>query len=314
MKPLGIKTVAVIGAGVMGAGIAQVFAQEGFSVILNDVGDEVLKSAGERIQGNLTLLQRAGVLSKKSVNEAVGRIRYTAELSGDHGADLVMEAVPEKLDIKQELFKKLDGAFSPEIILATNTSGISITRIASVTKNPGRVVGMHWWNPPYIIPVIEVIKGEQTREEIVDTVRELIERLHKRPVLVNRDVPGFLGNRMQYALMREAVSLLEEGVASAEDIDTMVKAGFGFKFPVIGPLETIDMAGMDIFYNVSGYLYKELDSTTEAQRVVCEKVKQNKLGMKTGEGFYDYAQIDMKSLNQERIEKYIMLLKDLGYY
>jgi 3-hydroxybutyryl-CoA dehydrogenase len=308
-----IKNVVVVGSGVMGAGIAQVFAQQGFSVALNDVSDEILRKAKERILDSLTLLAEGGILSKRAVKDAVSRIGFETDIGNIGGVDMVMEAVPEKLEIKQELFKKLDGLFPPGVILATNTSGISITRIASVTKNPGRVVGMHWWNPPYIIPVIEIIRGERTKEAVIETVRALVERLNKRPVLVNKDVPGFLGNRMQYALMREAVSLLEAGVATAEDIDTMVKAGFGFKFPVIGPLETIDMAGMDIFYNVSKYLYGELEDTKTAQKIVEQKAKENKLGLKTGEGFYDYSKTDIKSLNRKRVSQYIKIMKDLGY-
>ncbi len=308
-----IKNVVVVGSGVMGAGIAQVFAQQGFSVALNDVSDEILRKAKERILDSLTLLAEGGILSKRAVKDAVSRIDFKTDIGNIGGVDMVMEAVPEKLEIKYGLFKKLDGLFPPGVILATNTSGISITRIASVTKNPGRVVGMHWWNPPYIIPVIEIIRGERTKEAVIETVRALVERLNKRPVLVNKDVPGFLGNRMQYALMREAVSLLEAGVATAEDIDTMVKAGFGFKFPVIGPLETIDMAGMDIFYNVSKYLYGELEDTKTAQKIVEQKAKENKLGLKTGEGFYDYSKTDIKSLNRKRVSQYIKIMKDLGY-
>jgi 3-hydroxybutyryl-CoA dehydrogenase len=308
-----VKNVVVVGSGVMGAGIAQVFAQQGFSVALNDVSDEILRKAKERILDSLTLLAEGGILSKRAVKDAVSRIGFETDIGNIEGVDLVMEAVPEKLEIKQELFKKLDGLFPPGVILATNTSGISITRIASVTKNQGRVVGMHWWNPPYIIPVIEIIRGERTEEAVIETVRALVERLNKRPVLVKKDVPGFLGNRMQYALMREAVSLLEAGVATAQDIDTMVKAGFGFKFPVIGPLETIDMAGMDIFYNVSKYLYGELDDTKTAQKIVEQKAKENKLGLKTGEGFYDYSKTDIKSLNRKRVSQYIKIMKDLGY-
>ncbi|MBA7671645.1 3-hydroxybutyryl-CoA dehydrogenase [subsurface metagenome] len=253
-------------------------------------------------------------MSGGNLKEALQNVAFTNRLEEISGVDMVVEAIPEQIKLKQELFQELDKMFSSDVILTTNTSGISISAIASVTKKPDRVVGMHWWNPPYIIPVIEIIKGQKTKEEIVEAVRELVVRLNKKPVLVKKDIPGFLGNRMQYALMREAVHLLEEKVASAEDIDTMVRAGFGFKFPVIGPLETIDMAGMDIFYNVSKYLYKELDSSEQPQKLVEEKVGQQKLGMKTGEGFYDYKSIDLKRLNQDRVKKYISLLKDLGYY
>lgn len=314
MKEYDISKVAVVGTGVMGSGIAQVFAQQGFSVIVNDLNEDILQKAKKRLENNLYLFHQEGVLSKGDLKGALQNLTFSSQLDEISGVDIVVEAIPEQIKLKQALFQKLDKMFSSEVILATNTSGISISLIASVTKRPDRVVGMHWWNPPYIIPVVEIIKGGKTKEEIVEAVRELVVRLKKKPVLVKKDIPGFLGNRMQYALMREAVHLLEEKVASAEDIDTMVKAGFGFKFPVIGPLETIDMAGMDIFYNVSQYLYKELDSSKQPQKLVEEKVRQKKLGMKTEEGFYDYKKIDSNKLNQERVKKYISLLKELGYY
>lgn len=314
MKEYDISKVAVVGTGVMGSGIAQVFAQQGFSVIVNDLNEDILQKAKKRIENNLYLFHQEGVLSKGDLKAALQNLTFSSQLDEISGVDIVVEAIPEQIKLKQALFQKLDKMFSSEVILATNTSGISISSIASVTKRPDRVVGMHWWNPPYIIPVVEIIKGGKTKEEIVEAVRELVVRLKKKPVLVKKDIPGFLGNRMQYALMREAVHLLEEKVASAEDIDTMVKAGFGFKFPVIGPLETIDMAGMDIFYNVSQYLYKELDFSKQSQKLVEEKVRQKKLGMKTKEGFYDYKKIDSNKLNQERVKKYISLLKEFGYY
>lgn len=314
MKQYNISKVAVVGAGVMGAGIAQVFAQQGFSVIVYDLNEDILQKAEKRIKDSLYLLQQNGILSGKNLKEALQNVTFSGRLDEISGVHMVVEAIPEQIKLKQGLFQELDKMFSSDVILATNTSGISISAIASATKKPDRVVGMHWWNPPYIIPVVEIIKGEKTKEEIVEAVSELAVRLNKKPVLVKKDIPGFLGNRMQYALMREAVYLLEEKVASAEDIDTMVKAGFGFKFPVIGPLETIDMAGMDIFYNVSKYLYKELDSSEQTQKLVEEKVGQKKLGIKTGEGFYNYKNIDLNKLNQERVKKYISLLKELGYH
>ncbi len=314
MKQYSISKVAVVGAGVMGSGIAQVFAQQGFSVIVNDLNEDILKKAKKRIENNLYLFHQEGILSRENLKEVARNLTFSSRMDEISGVDIVVEAISEQIKLKQALFQKLDKMFSPEVILATNTSGLSISLIASATKNPDRVVGMHWWNPPYIIPVVEIIKGEKTKKEIVEAVGELVIRLKKKPILVKKDIPGFLGNRMQYALMREAVHLLEEKVASAQDIDTMVKAGFGFKFPIIGPLETIDMAGMDIFYNVSKYLYKELDSSEKPQKLVAEKVKQEKLGMKTGEGFYNYKEIDSNKLNQQRVKKYIRLLKELGYY
>jgi 3-hydroxyacyl-CoA dehydrogenase len=227
--------------------------------------------------------------------------------------DLVLEAVPEVPDIKLKVFADLDSAADSASVLASNTSGLSITKLAGATKRPGKVVGMHWWNPPMIIPVIEIIRGEKTDDGTVGTVEALIKKIHKVPVLVKKDVPGFLGNRLQYALMREAIALLNDGVASAEDIDTMIKAGIGFKFPVMGPLETIDMAGMDIYHRVSQYLYANLNSDKTPPPLVNSMVEKNTLGLKTGKGFYDYSGTDINELMGGRIKKLITLLKELGY-
>ena len=307
-----IKRVAMIGTGTMGPGIAQVFAESGLDVVLYDVKEDQLEKASKAIQSNLKVFEGAGILTGRESDEIRGRIASTANLEGAvQKADFVIEAVPEVLDIKRSVFEKLDHLCPQDVILATNTSGISITEIAKATRLPERVVGMHWWNPPIIIPAIEVIKGQQTSEETLAITKALVKRIKKIPVVVKKDVPGFLGNRMQYALMREAIALLNDGVASAEDIDMMVKAGIGFKFPVMGPLETIDMAGLDIFNRVGQYLYGKLDQSSEVPAVVKGKVERNELGLKTGKGFYDYTAVDGLALMAERIKKLLIILREI---
>jgi 3-hydroxyacyl-CoA dehydrogenase len=314
MKTFDIKRVAVIGTGTMGPGIAQVLAQHEIEVQIFDIDPEQLKRARETLGANLSLVEQAGMLSDTRAVEIQNRIQDAASLADAVlNADLVLEVIPEVMDLKTRLLSELDEICGPDTILASNTSGLSITKMAQATRRPEKVVGMHWWNPPIIIPVIEIVKGEFTSEDVLQTIDNLIRKIGKVPVLVKKDVPGFLGNRLQYALMREAIALLNEGVASAEDIDTMVKAGIGFKFPIMGPLETIDMAGLDIYYRVSQYLNKDLDKSDGAAPIVAKMVEQGDLGLKSGKGFYDYSNQDVKALMGGRIQKLLLLLKELEY-
>jgi len=314
MKTFDIKKVAVIGTGTMGPGIAQVFAQHEIAVQIFDIDLEQLKKARETLGANLNLMEQAGMLSDTGAVEIQNRIQDAASLADAVlNADLVLEVIPEVMDLKTKLLGELDEICGPDTILASNTSGLSITKMAQATRRPEKVVGMHWWNPPIIIPVIEIIKGESTGEDVLQTMDNLIRKIDKVPVLVKKDVPGFLGNRLQYALMREAIALLNEGVASAEDIDTMIKSGIGFKFPIMGPLETIDMAGLDIYFRVSQYLNKDLDKSEGAAPIVAKMVEQGDLGLKSGKGFYDYSNQDIKALMGGRIQKLLLLLKELGY-
>ena len=314
MTATDVKKAAVIGTGTMGPGIAQVLAQHGVEVRIYDIDNNKLKKARETLAGTLNLVYQEGLISEADVGAIQSRIRDASSLEeAVQGVDLVLEVIPEVFELKSKLLAELDNICDPATILASNTSGLSITAMAKSTNRSERVIGMHWWNPPIIIPVIEIVKGDKTDEAVVQTVDALIRKINKIPVLVKKDVPGFLGNRLQYALMREAIALLNEGVASAEDIDTMIKAGIGFKFPVMGPLETIDMAGLDIYYRVSGYLNKDLDRSQGPAPIVEEMVNRGDLGLKSGKGFYDYSGQDVQVLMGKRIKKLLLLLKDLDY-
>lgn len=314
MTATDVKKAAVIGAGTMGPGIAQVLAQHGIDVRIYDIDHDKLKKARETLAGTLNLVHQEGLISEADVAGIQSRIKDASSMEeAVKEADMVLEVIPEVLELKTGLFAELDKVCDPATILATNTSGLSITAMAKAINRPERLVGMHWWNPPIIIPVIEIIRGKETDETVVQTVDALIRKINKIPVLVKKDVPGFLGNRLQYALMREAIALLNEGVASAEDIDTMIKAGIGFKFPVMGPLETIDMAGLDIYYRVSQYLNKDLDRSQGPAPIVEEMVNKGDLGLKSGKGFYDYSGQDVQALMGGRIKKLLLLLKDLDY-
>lgn len=308
-----VETVAVIGTGTMGAGIAQVFAQRGCATWIHDVAPGRLEAAQAKIREVLGELGRAGTGAPKEMEAAISRVHTCSDLERAVGdADFVVEAVPEVLSTKQAVFSQLDRLCRPEVVLATNTSGLSVSAIASATNRPERVVGMHWWNPPYLIPVVEVIRGQETADETLETTRRVVESLGKKPVVVQKDVPGFLGNRMLYALIREALFCLEQGIASPEDIDTVVRDGIGFKFPVYGPLETLDLAGLDIYLKVSQYLNGELCRSTSPPDWLRQRVEAGELGQKSGKGFYTYTG-DAAARAAKKRSQLMGLARQLGY-
>ncbi|MFQ5711858.1 MAG: 3-hydroxyacyl-CoA dehydrogenase family protein [Candidatus Geothermarchaeales archaeon] len=309
-----IEIVAVIGAGTMGHGIAQVFAQAGYQVRMTDVKEEILQQALNNIGSNLRLFVAKGLITERSASDSLSRIVGSADLAeaAEH-ADFVTEAIPENMALKKRVFKELDEICLEHTILATNTSGLSVSEIASATKRPDRVVGTHWWNPPYIMPLVEIVRGAQTSNETVNTMHGLFTKLGKKPVVVLKDVPGFIGNRLQFAMFREAMSLLEGGVASKEDIDMAVKAGIGLRYPIIGPLQTADLGGLDVFLNVSEYLYGDLDRSTKPQALLRKIVEAGDYGAKTGRGIYDYEGRDVDALVRARDDKLLELLRIFGY-
>jgi 3-hydroxybutyryl-CoA dehydrogenase/5-formyl-3-hydroxy-2-methylpyridine 4-carboxylate dehydrogenase len=298
-----IRTVALVGAGTMGPGMAAVFATHGFDVRLTDIKPEILERATGTIDTVFAVLQQGGFLTADQIAAARPNLRLTLDQADAlRGAEFVVEAIPERLDLKQRFFADAERLVSADAILASNTSGIPITELGQAVERPGRVVGMHWSNPPHLIPVIEVIRGERTSDETVAATRRVVERLAMIPVLVRRDVPGFVENRILYAIMREALHLLEEGIASPEDIDTITRWGIGYKLAVIGPLELLDVAGLDIYHSVASYLNADLSSRTDVSPLVRHKVAAGELGIKTGKGLFAYAPDGIPALMQRRMQ------------
>ena len=208
-------------------------------------------------------------------------------------AVLVVEAVKEDLGLKREIFVRFDALCPPDALLTSNTSGLSITEIGRATKRPDRVAGMHFWNPPHIVPLVEITRGETTSDATAERLLDICRRMGKRPILVRHDIPGFVGNRLQFAVLREALHLLTEGIASAEDIDTAMTAGPGLRYGLLGPLRTADLGGLDIFLAISRYLFAELNSGVEPPPILGELVKEGNFGAKTGQGFYSYSEEDL---------------------
>ena len=303
----------VVGAGTMGHGIAQVFAQAGHEVRLVDQWEEALKSGMSKVQSNLAVLVEIGILSENKSRETFSRIHPSTETEkAFHGVEFVTEAVYENLNLKKEIFRTLDSVLPEDVILASNTSGLNITEIASVVKNPTRVVGTNWWNPPNIIPLVEIMRGNQTSEVTVKRTKEILTSVGKSPILISKTSPGFVGNRLQIALLREALSLLENGVASVEDIDTAVRYGLGVRYATMGPFKVADLGGLDVFYHLAQELYKDLDCSKEPQVTLSRLVNSQKVGLKTGSGFYDYPTDKSGSVLAERDRLLLKLLNAMN--
>jgi len=307
--PDGIDTAAVLGSGVMGHGIALAFALDGRPVALYDVDEDLLAKSEDRVRSVLDTLVSAGEVDADEADAAADRITRTTSLpDAVAGADFVTEAVVEDLDIKREVFADLDDHADSDAILATNTSGLSITAIADATDRPAQVVGTHWFNPPYVVPLVEVVRGEETADAVVETTYDFFDAMGKTPVRVEKDIPGFIGNRIQMAMIYEAFSLLDRGVASAEAIDRAVKAGFGFRLPLLGIFEKVDHSGLDVEYEVEDYLLPELDRGTESKDVLADAVENGDYGLKTGKGVYDWSDVDPDDIYDQRDEALLAIL------
>jgi 3-hydroxybutyryl-CoA dehydrogenase len=309
VTPDGIDAAAVLGSGVMGHGIALAFALDGHPVALYDVDEDLLAESEDRVRSVLDTLVSAGEIDALAADAAADRITRTTSLpDAVDGADFVTEAVVEDLDIKREVFAELDTHADPDAVLATNTSGLSITEIADATDSPERVVGTHWFNPPYVVPLVEVVRGEETADAVVETAYDFFDDMGKTPVRVEKDIPGFIGNRIQLAMAYEAFSLLDRGVASAEAIDRAVKAGFGFRLPLLGIFEKIDHSGLDVEHEVEDYLLPDLDRGTESKDVLTEAVENGDYGLKTGKGVYDWSDVDSDDVYDQRDEALLAIL------
>lgn len=285
-----INSVAVIGAGLMGHGLAQIFAAHGCRVRLQDVRQEALALARESIRANMSLMAQGGLGRAEEIEPALAMIQTTTELEeAADGAQFVVEAVNENLELKQMIFRRLDRICPAETILATNTSVISISEVAEKARGRDRIVGTHFWNPPYLVPLVEVIRARDTSEQTMGITLAFLARVGKHPVRVEKDVPGFVGNRLQHALWREAISIVEHGIAEPAVVDEVIKFGFGVRLPVLGPLENADLAGLDLTLAIHDYILEHLDRSTEASALLRRKADHGELGFKSGVGFQTWS-------------------------
>jgi 3-hydroxybutyryl-CoA dehydrogenase len=282
-------TVAVVGAGIMGNGLATHLTLEGCDVTLIDHRQSNLDEAGARILDAVEFLRDAAGVDADP-DDVLDSIDLTLDQdAGVADADIVLESVSEDLDIKHELFEAIAAAAPDDAVLASNTSSIQITKIAeAVPEAADRVVGCHWWNPPYLMPLVEVVRGADTSDEIVSRVVSFVESVDRNPIVVKRDVPGFVWNRIQFAVLREAMHIVEEGIASIEDVDAAVRDGYALRTAVVGPFETVDLSGLDLFQAISDDLYPHLSTADEASELFDEYIDAGRNGVEDGAGFYEY--------------------------
>ena len=304
------NSVSVIGIGLMGCGIAVCSLLAGRHTILYDIDSEKAKAAGSKIRAQIDELLNNDLCTAAQADAAMDLISYSDDLKAacDQSA-LVIEAIFENLEAKQNLFETIDGYLPPEIPILSNTSGLRITDISAKTKHPERTVTAHFWLPAHLIPLVEVVMGDKTDEKVAVAVKELLTTWGKAPVLVKRDLPGQLANRILQAIIRESVNIVEMGLATPEDVDTAIKMGMALRFPVWGPLEHIESVGLDLGLSVQRTVLPEISGSKTPSPYLEKLVADGHLGYKTGSGFYDWHVRDMNELMKKRNEFIIYALK-----
>jgi 3-hydroxybutyryl-CoA dehydrogenase len=298
-----VVKVAVIGAGLMGHGLALVFAEGGHNVRITDTSPETLRTVKSRVTETLKSLDR-----NTSVIEHIETVATLQDAVAD--ADFIIEAAPEKLELKQRLFDQIESAARSDAILATNTSVIPITQIMASVKTKHRAIGTHWWNPPYIVPLVEVIQTADTSVDVIEATMALMRQLGKVPVHVKKDVPGFVGNRMQHALWREAISLVENGVCDADTVDLVVKNSFGRRLAVLGPLENADLVGTDLTLDIHNAVLSHLEDSHIPSPYLKGLVRDGNLGFKSNQGFKSWTN-EKKDALRELVLQHLKTMKNV---
>lgn len=313
MKAENIKRIAVIGAGTMGHGIAQVCAEAGYLVYLRDTEETALQRAMERITRNLQELVHEEITDEGKVRSTLSRIVTTANMNEAlSNVDIVFEAIPESMDLKKAVWRQISELCPNHAIMASNTSSLSITDLASVTGSADRFIGTHWMIPPHIRPLVEIVPGANTSDETINLVKDFFKRKLGKIVIVSKDFPGFVVNRMQFAMLREAISLVEQGLCEIRDVDLAWTEHLGHRYCLEGPFQFADRAGLDTLCSIYDYLYTKLnDNRFRPPDSLRRKVEAGELGLKTGKGFYDYAGKSVNAILDDRDERSLLLLSYL---
>ncbi len=305
---MAIKNILICGAGMMGKNIAFVFSSnKDYAITMYDIYETDVYSG---IRTNCKQLVDKGILPESELEERLSRISFTTDIDSDaiKNADLVVECVFEDMKIKQETFAKLEARCRKDTIFCTNTSVMSPTEISSKLEHKERFVGTHFWNPGHLIPLVEVVKSNSTSDETANTVLEVLAGVGKKPVLCKKDVPGFIANRMQHALWREAISIVENGIADAKTVDDAVKYSFGLRLPQLGPMENADMVGMELTYNIHDYILPYLEDSHKPSPLLKEAIDRGDLGFKSGKGFQEWTPEEIKKSNSDLNEYLIKML------
>ncbi|MCH3922838.1 3-hydroxyacyl-CoA dehydrogenase family protein [Limosilactobacillus sp.] len=310
MKVTDIKRIANIGAGTMGHATALQFAMHGYPVNLYDRDEDGLARGKKLIEHDLATFQQAGMLDEDPAT-VLQRINYTTDLADAVSAtDFVIESIVENQQIKQTVWQEIEQSVRPTTVLATNTSGLSPTALQSVLKHPERFVVAHFWNPAQLMPLVEVVPGQNTDSATVQLTVELMNKIGKHAVPLKKEALGFVGNRIQLAVLREAFHIVDEGIASPEAVDDIVKYSLGRRWNLVGPIASADLGGLDVFKNISSYLYADLANETGTDPTLAKKVEASELGLKTGHGFFDWQGDAGQQMVANRDQKLLKQLKD----
>ena len=301
MKVEDIKNICNLGTGTMGFGTALFFALKGYNVRMFGRSEASVERGFKSIQDALQMYKRNGIVTEADIPATLARITGCTTLEdAAKDADFVIESIAENLDTKREVWARIEELTGPETIFATNTSGLSPSSIAVNLKRKDKFVVAHFWNPPHLVPLVEVVPGEHTSQETVDVTWKLIEKIGKKPVALKREALGFIGNRLQLALLREALYIVEAGIATPEAVDTAVKYSIGRRLSTTGPLESADLGGLDIFYNISSYLNADLSDAKEPSPLLKKAKEENNLGAKTGTGLYEWTPEALEKIKRTR--------------
>lgn len=305
------QKIGIAGAGLMGASMSQIFAKYGYDVIIYDAFPEALEKGRRLITINQQTQVEAGEQTAAEAERILSALKFSSALEALADCDVIIESIIEKLDIKQAFWAKLSRMVREDAILTTNTSGLPIGEIAKDIVGKHRFLGMHWMNPAHLIPCIEIIRGAETDDAATEAVVALAHAVGKKTAVCKRDVPGFILNRIQLAILRECISLVEDGIADVDAVDACMKYGLGFRYAAFGPFEVVDFGGIDTFHHIASYLNRELCNATDVQKMLDDHYQAGEYGVKSGRGFYDYSDGKDAEALKERDEKFLKIYKAL---